>query len=82
MIAEDAIELVRTELEHAEELFPAFNSSHEGYAVLKEELDELWEEIKNNKDHGTLERQKREAIQVAAMALRFLVNLCPDAPEL
>ena len=48
-----------------------FNSAHEGYAVIKEEFDELWEKIKNNYPV----RERREAaIQVAAMALRFILD--------
>lgn len=55
--------------------FPDFNSAHEGYAVLLEEVDELWDEIKNNKKPGAYERMRVEATQVGAMALRFLVML-------
>ncbi len=66
---------VLQELERAESRFAPFNSSHEGYAVIKEELDELWDEIKNNKSPDTLKRQRKEAIQVGAMALRFLKML-------
>ena len=51
-----------------------FHSPHEGYAVIKEELDELWDEIKSGRnDRGILQSEVR---QVAAMALRFLVDLC------
>lgn len=46
-------------------------SSHEGYAVILEELDELWQEVK----HGTKENAYKEAVQVAAMAIRFIVDL-------
>lgn len=52
-----------------------FNSSHEGYAVLLEEVDELWEEVKAN---APKERLREECIQVAAMALRFLVDCCTE----
>ena len=55
--------------------FPPFHSAHEGYAVLLEEVDELWDEIKGNKKPGAYERMRKEAIQVGAMALRFLVTL-------
>jgi hypothetical protein len=56
--------------------FPKFNSGHEGYAIIKEELDELWNEIKKSKDSriGTLE-MIREAIQIGAMALAFAVEV-------
>ena len=55
--------------------FPQFASPHEGYAVLLEEVDELWDEIKNNKKPGAQERMRKEATQVGAMALRFLMLL-------
>ena len=57
--------------------FGKFNSAHEGFAVLKEEVDELWREVKTK--HYMLGRDKSmrdEAIQVAAMALRFIVDVC------
>lgn len=37
---------VNYELDKARTKFPSFNSAHEGYAVLLEETDELWQEIK------------------------------------
>lgn len=65
-----------------------FSSIHEGYAVLLEEVDELWEEVKVNPTKGILGtaaieyakqrhriRMRKEAIQVAAMALRFAAEL-------
>lgn len=60
------------ELAEAQAKFPPFNSAHEGYAVLKEEVDELWQEVK----HGSRHRQREEATQVAAMAVRFLIDVC------
>lgn len=66
---------VEAELERAEAKFSPFGSGHEGYAVILEELDELWKEIKNNKFVGSRDRQRREAIQVAAMACRFVLML-------
>lgn len=53
----------------------AFNSAHEGYAVILEEMDELWDEVKKN---GSTKRMKEEAIQIAAMAMRFLHDVCDD----
>lgn len=60
-----------SELARAREQFADFTSPHEGYAVLREELDELWDEVKAN----NIERARAEAIQVAAMALRFWADL-------
>ena len=47
-----------------------FNSDHEGYAVIKEELEEVWDEIK--KDNHKLARE--EMVQVAAMAVKFIYS--------
>ena len=49
-----------------------FNSTHEGFAVLKEEVDELWDEVKSN---APKDRLREEAIQVAAMVIRFIQEL-------
>lgn len=68
-----ALALVREELIRATSKFGKFASTHEGYAVILEEFDEMWDEIKLN----SLDRACEEAVQVAAMATRFLVDLCP-----
>jgi len=67
------------EMLNARNKFPVFNSAHEGYAVILEELDELWEAVKlNQNDPRRIEKMRIEAIQVGAMALRFLVDCIPD----
>ena len=62
------------ELQRAVSLHGPMNSAHEGYAVLLEELDELWDEIKLKEPSKS--RMRTEAIQVAAMALRFVRDMC------
>jgi len=42
---------------------------HEFYAILKEEVDELWDDIKADAPQANLEK---EAIQIAAMVFRYL----------
>lgn len=49
------------------------HSYHEGYAVLKEEIEELWEEIKKREPNN--DKLFKEAIQVGAMALAFIFEL-------
>lgn len=70
--------LIADELEYAMRNFPPMNSQHEGFAVLKEEVDELWDEVKVNQKKRDLEKTKKEAIQVAAMAMRFYLDVCDD----
>jgi len=65
--------LVRAELARAERRHPAMRTPHEGYAVILEELDELWAEIK--RDEGRSQFAISEAVQVAAMAMRYILNL-------
>lgn len=62
----------------AMEKFPSFNSAHEGYAVLLEEVDELWDHVKTNQKRRDIEAMKKECIQVAAMAMRFALELCNE----
>lgn len=64
------------ELRRAKTLFPAkFVNQHEAYAVILEEVDELWDEIKKNQKNYDLDAQRKEAKQAAAMLIRLLVEL-------
>lgn len=71
LMNEAASELVSATFKH-----PAMHSPHEGWAVIKEELDELWEHVRANT--GTTPEARKEAIQVAAMALRYAFDLCKE----
>lgn len=73
---DEAFEAVRAELTSAMAKFPPFNSAHEGHSVIEEEFDELWDEIKLKQGARTLENMRAEAVQVAAMAIRFIVDVC------
>lgn len=75
LVRQGVLSEVEAELLRAQ-LFPAYNSSHEGHAVILEELDELWDEIKDNKRAGTMDRQRAEALQVASTAVRFVIDIC------
>lgn len=70
-----AISAACNELVKAQQKFGDFASPHEGYAVILEEVDELWAEVKRN-DRSAM---RAEAIQVAAMVLRFLVDCVPES---
>lgn len=71
MNLQDALSAVEAEVIRATARYGSFNSAHEGFAVLLEEVDELWDEVKAN--NRSLQRE--EAIQVGAMAVRFLMDL-------
>lgn len=58
--------------------WPAMNSAHEGYGVLMEEVDELWDHVKTRQKNRDLAAMQAEAIQVAAMALRFAHDICNE----
>lgn len=70
------IEETREELARAHREFPVpLNSPHEGYAVLLEEIDELWDEVKKKRRDRDPIRMREECVQIAAMAIRFAVEL-------
>lgn len=75
---EAALSRAKIELRIAMENWPAFNSAHEGYAVLLEEMDELWEHVRLNQKKRDPLAMRKEAIQVAAMALRFAIDVCNE----
>lgn len=70
---EHALHLIEREYHRAMEKFPHFRTRHEGYAVILEELDEMWDEIKT--DSGP--RSCHEAVQVAAMCIKYIVAFEP-----
>ena len=73
---------VYQELLRARKMHAPMRGPHEGYAVLLEEVDELWSEVKAKTFDKAAAR--KEALQVAAMALAFAVEVCdeptPSAP--
>ena len=69
------ISRVKKEYLSAVTKFGKFHNAHEGFAVLLEEVDELWDNVKlNQKIPMRNELMREEAIQVAAMAIRFIID--------
>jgi hypothetical protein len=70
--------LVESELGRARTKFPRpQNGFHEGYAVLKEEVDEFWDMVKSDKrktEEGRV-AMLAELVQIAAMAQRTAEDL-------
>lgn len=61
-------EVIRAKSKHPGD----YNSFHEAYAVLLEEVDELWDDIKADKSPDVI---RKEAVQVAAVAFRLIKEL-------
>lgn len=78
----NVLDRVRDEFAEASRRYGPFRNAHEGYAVLLEEVDELWDAVKmrqSNTQRDTIIR--REAIQVAAMAVRLVVDCAWNTEE-
>jgi hypothetical protein len=72
---ETALAEVRAEAMQATAKWAPMNSPHEAWAVLREEVDELRDEcVVPGRSRSTA--AKAEARQVAAMAVRYLVDIC------
>lgn len=64
------------EVERAMSKHASMHSPHEGISVIREEFEELWDEIKPNAG-GRDNAARKEAVQLAAMAVRYIVDLDP-----
>jgi len=74
-----ALNQLRTELIKAMTKHAPMHSPHEGISVIREELDvELWAHV--CADTGRTPEARKEAMQVAAMGLRYALDLCDDLP--
>jgi hypothetical protein len=67
---------IEAEVSRAEARFPSFNSAHEGFAILLEEVDELKAHVWMKQGMRLTHEMRREAVQVAAMAVRFIQDIC------
>lgn len=64
---------IKQEFLRASGLHKPFASPHEAYGVIKEEIDELWDDVKSN----DIAHAHIEAVQVAAMCVRFMHDIEP-----
>ncbi len=69
---------VRTELERAVALYPSMHSAHEGHSIIEEEYEELWEHVRFKPARRVISSMRGEAIQLAAMAIRFALDVCNE----
>ena len=71
-----ALNMIEEETENRMDQHRPMAGAHEGYGLILEELDELWDEVRlRKKDDPRLDQMRLEAIQVAAMLVRFIVDV-------
>jgi hypothetical protein len=70
-----ALQEIVNEYCSAVKIYGPFNSAHEGWGILSEEFDELWDEIKVKDGSRNQQNMLKEARQVGAMAMRFIVDV-------
>jgi hypothetical protein len=70
---------IQVELLRAEAAYPPMHSAHEGLAVIMEEFEELKALVWAKQSRHDRKAMRREAIQIAAMSLRFIKDVC-DKP--
>lgn len=73
-MSKDVVDEVLNELESARNNHEDFHSKWEGFCVLQEEICELWGEVR--KKEPPKKFMRREATQVAAMAIKFIEDCC------
>jgi NTP pyrophosphatase (non-canonical NTP hydrolase) len=66
------------EIERAIEQHGGYNSAHEAYGVLAEEVDEFWEEVRKKRKDRSKEDMRKELIQIAAVAVKAAHCLCEE----
>jgi len=71
----DELMMLKAKVDDPNHPFDNLHSPHHGYALLLEEMDELWEEIRKKNKFRDLEAMREEAMQIAALAIRFMVDL-------
>lgn len=69
------MKLVADEVSSSRSMYPSTYSTHHGLSVIQEEVFELMLEVyKKNKDRDK-DQMRREAVQIAATAIRFIEEL-------
>jgi hypothetical protein len=75
ILANPFLEDLEAELHRAEAAHGPQHSIHESYAVILEEVDELWDECRKRAGERNMRDVRKELIQIAAMAWRAARDL-------
>jgi len=71
----EVLALVGGEVVRATNQHPKYNSVHELYGVMMEEVEEFWEEVCKKKEQRNLEHMARGVIQIAAVCVRGILDV-------
>lgn len=77
-----ALDEILAEAAKAQDIYGPFASAHEMLGVLEEEVDELRRHVFTRQGSRDRHAMRREAIQVAAIALRWAAACEDDGPEM
>lgn len=68
------VDHLRTEFRASIEPHGMFNSCHEGKAVIEEELEALWDEVKKKRHLRDRKAMYAECVQIASTAMKFAIS--------
>lgn len=71
----DVLSAIVAEIERAKRHGERFASLHDGYAVILEELDEVWDITRQKRCERNELELRKEFIQIAAMAIKALGSM-------
>jgi glutamyl-tRNA reductase len=63
------------EMHRSRQKFPFFTNAHEAYAVILEEVEEFWEEVRKKQSERDIRAMREELVQIAAMAMKAAADL-------
>lgn len=74
----DIFIMIEASIEGVNKMKRPLSSMNEGYAVLKKELDNLWELVKILDEHNANRFVMYKAIEIAVAAITFIEQLCDN----
>jgi hypothetical protein len=57
---------------------PPLHNVQEGWVMLEQGMEELWNEVKKDKNIRSGELMRKEAIFISVTAMRFIIDLCME----
>jgi hypothetical protein len=57
---------------------PPLHNVYEGWAMLEQGLEQLWNEVKKDKNIRSVELMRKESILIGVTAMRFIIDLCME----